>query len=84
MPLPLLIGGAILLGGWGAKKGLDAKKDFAKASEYNSDAKRIYEFACENLNTSRKSTNRYLEDLGRTKLSIYTKSLQSKITKIQS
>ncbi len=76
MPLPLLIGAAVLATGWGAKKGLDAKKDFAKASEYNSDAKRIYEHARKTLDISRVTTNQSLEDLGRTKVSIYNKSLK--------
>lgn len=66
--LPLLAMGAVAL--WGVKKGVDAKNDFAKASEYQDRAKRVFEESSNRLDDSRKETNRAFENLGRTKLKV--------------
>ena len=67
MPLPLipvLIGGAALLtGGYGVKKGLDAKENFNKAERITDQAKDIYETAQKELETVRQETQQSLESL---------------------
>lgn len=79
MPLPLipvLIGGAALLaGGYGVKKGLDAKENFDRARDISADAQRIYDDAVERLEDVREETQASLEDLGRKKISIHKKFL---------
>ena len=77
MPLPLipvLIGGAALLaGGYGVKKGLDAKENIDRAKDISADAQRIYDDAVERLEDVREETQASLEDLGRKKISIHKK-----------
>lgn len=76
MPIPFIIAGvAMAAAGYGAKKGYDAKCDFDEAEYYNDKAKRIYEEAQNNLNTSREQTNLQMETLGGLKVSIYRESL---------
>lgn len=79
MPLPLipvLIGGAALLaGGYGVKKGLDAKENFDRAKDISADAQRIYDEAVERLEEAREEAQASLEDLGRKKISIHKKFL---------
>ena len=79
MPLPLipvLIGGAALLaGGYGVKKGLDAKENFDRAKDISADAQRIYDDAVERLEEAREEAQASLEDLGRKKISIHKKFL---------
>ncbi len=70
MPLPFIIGAAVVAAGWGAKKSIDAKNDFAKATEYQDRAKRVFEEASNKLDNSRKETNQAFENLGRTKLKV--------------
>ncbi len=76
MPLPLLAGGALLLGLWGAKKGYDAYEDNSTAEYNNEKAKKIYDEAQSELNEKRINTNTKLEELGALKLKIYKNSLQ--------
>ena len=46
MPLPLLLAGAaILAGGYGIKKGIDAKDDFNSAERLNRQARQTYDEA---------------------------------------
>ena len=74
--IPLLIGGiALLAGGYGVKKGVDAKDDFDEAERYNKKAERIYNEAKEKLESERELTNSHLENLGELKISIYDGSL---------
>ena len=76
MPIPFILGGAaLLLGGYGIKKGIDAKDDFDEAKRYNEKAKNIYNKAKEKLENDRNRTNSHLESLGKLKLSIYEGSL---------
>lgn len=76
MPIPFIIAGvAMAAAGYGAKKGYDAKCDFDDAEYYNDKAKRIYEEAQNDLNTSREQTNLQMETLGGLKVSIYRESL---------
>lgn len=72
MPLPLLlIGAAVLAGGYGVKKGLDAKEDFDRAKELNDEAKEIYDEACANLEASRDTAQSVMNRLGELKFDIY-------------
>ncbi|WP_373054444.1 hypothetical protein [Thioalkalivibrio sp.] len=76
MPLPLLLAGAaIIAGGYGVKKGFDAKSDFDEASSVNDEAAEIYSGAEEKLEASREGTQSALEDLGQTKLHLYRDSI---------
>lgn len=78
MPLPFLLGAAAvaLIGGYGIKKGLDAKSDFDDAESINEDAQNIYENARRSLDRSRKKTQKALESLGRQKLSLVQDGLE--------
>ena len=50
MPIPFIIAGvALVAGGYGVKKGIDAKGDFHEAKENNERAQSIYENAKEAL-----------------------------------
>lgn len=74
--VPLLIGAAVLASGWGAKKGLDAKKDFDVANDYSDKARQLVDSATKKLDESRTNTNNSLELLGKTKLEIYEGSIR--------
>lgn len=75
MPLPLipvLLGGAALLvGGYGVKKGLDAKENFDRAKSITADAREIYDDAVEELEEIREATQTSLQELGKTKVCVY-------------
>jgi hypothetical protein len=71
MPLPLLIGLAVVAGGWGVKKGVDAKDDFDSAKRLNSRAKKIFNSAKEKLETERSQTQSTMERLGERKFNMY-------------
>ncbi|WP_276784788.1 hypothetical protein [Thalassolituus oleivorans] len=76
MPLPFILAGAALLaGGYGVKKGFDAKSDFDRAKSLTSEAKDIFDKAKDELDSTRKKTEVVLEKLGKTKLNIWSKSL---------
>ena len=72
MPLPLLIGAAVISGLYGAKKGYDAKVSYDVAEIYNNEAKEIFEEAQESLDFSRKKANESLEKLGSLKYELAT------------
>lgn len=72
MPLPfILAGAAIIAGGYGIKKGVDAKGDFDKAENLNNEAKYIFEEAKRKLEQERKFAQDSIEKLGRLKFSSY-------------
>lgn len=71
MPLPLLIGVAVLAGGWGVKKGVDAKDDFDTAKRLTSKAKNIYDSAKSRLEKERSQTQSTMERLGKRKFNTY-------------
>ena len=76
MPLPLIIAGAALLaGGYGVKKGIDAKKDFSRAKEINSEAEHIYDKACSGLEMARDDAQEAMNELGHLKFDIYEQKL---------
>lgn len=76
MPLPfILLGAAVLAGGYGVKKGIDAKSDFDRAKSLNREAQLIYDGANKDLEAARSSAQNALECLGRQKFNIYKSSL---------
>lgn len=78
MPIPFLIAGAALLaGGYGVKKGLDAKEKFDEAKSISSSAQRRYKKAQEKLVDDRETTNGMLEDFGRYKVEVFMTSIQA-------
>ncbi len=78
MPLPLfLAGAAIVAGGYGVKKGLDAKSDYDEADSINKRARNIFDDAESSLNSKREQANSSMLTLGKTKFDIYENSLLS-------
>lgn len=76
MPLPLLLAGvAIIAGGYGVKKGLDAKSDFDSAKRWNDLAKKIYDEATTELEGKRTDAQKSMEQLGKTKYRVYEQSI---------
>lgn len=66
MPLPLLLAGAALLaGGYGVKKGLDAKEDFERAERIGREAKKAFDKAEKYLSAEKKRTNDEFVELGK-------------------
>ena len=76
MPFPLLlIGAAVLLGGYGVKKGIDAYTDSDEASDIDEAAKSVFAQAESNLKSARKDCTGQLEKLGRQKFGIWDRQL---------
>ncbi len=76
MPLPfILAGAAIVAGGYGVKKGIDAKDDFDTAKSINRRAQVMFDEAKSDLENERESTQKAMEDLGRVKYKIYDESI---------
>jgi len=76
MPIPFIIAGAaILAGGYGVKKGLDAKSDFDKAKSLNSEAQDIFNTATSELEAAREKAQNSLNQLGKLKFSMYESKL---------
>ena len=76
MPLPLILAGiAIAAGGYGVKKGIDAKSDFDAAKRLNGIAQEIFDSAKGELENSRSSTHKTMEKLGEAKYKIYENSI---------
>lgn len=68
MPLPfILAGAAIIAGGYGIKKGIDAKNDFDDAEYYQNRAEREAKECNETLENQKNTTNSSLEKYGKTK-----------------
>jgi len=75
MPLPLILAGAaIIAGGYGVKKGLDAKSDFDTAERWNKKAQKIFDEAQADLESARKQAQSSMEALGTLKFDIYENS----------
>lgn len=76
MPIPFIIAGAALLaGGYGIKKGLDAKRDFDEAEQTNERARSIYDDASSDLQSARRSAQQSIEQLGKLKFTLYQQRL---------
>ena len=77
MPVPLILGAAALLaGGIGIKKGLDAKEDFDRAERIGESAKRRHESAVRDLESAKNLTNEKLIDLGKLKVDIFQNQIK--------
>ena len=87
MPLPLipvLLGGAALLtGGLGLKKGLDARENFEKAERITDEARRIYDDAARELELVRRETQGSLERLGVEKAAVHASCLKPFVASAQ-
>ncbi|TYC55195.1 hypothetical protein ETQ85_14320 [Zoogloea oleivorans] len=69
MPIPFIIGGAALAAGlFGAKKGMDAKKNYAKAKNLVEDALEDMEASQKRLEKQRERTSKGLKKLGEIRL----------------
>lgn len=76
MPIPFILGGAaLLMGGYGIKKGLDANEDMNKAKKVNRDAQNMANTAEHKIKRYKSDTKKALENLGKTKISILSSSL---------
>lgn len=86
MPLPLIpavIGLASLVaGGYGVKKGFDAKEDLDRAKSIGYDAKKRHEKAIASLEKERKKTNRHFVDLGKLKTQIFSHQIKLLVDEI--
>ena len=84
MALPFILAGAALLaGGIGVKKGIDAKEDFDRAERIGRRAKRNHEDAIESLEYEREKTNQSFQDLGRLKVSIFSDQIKYLVDEIK-
>lgn len=84
MALPfILTGAALLAGGIGVKKGIDAKEDFDRAERIGRRAKRNHEDAIESLESEREKTNQSFQDLGRLKVSIFSDQIKYLVDEIK-
>lgn len=79
MPLPLIpligIGAAVLAGGYGLKKGVDAYSDNEKANELKEEAQKLLEKAERRLKRNRSDCKKQLEELGRLKFTVWDRQL---------
>ena len=79
MPLPLIpligIGAAVLLGGYGVKKGIDAYSDNEEADELKDEAQELLRKAEQRLKRGRSDCKKQLEELGWLKFSIWDRQL---------
>ncbi len=76
MPIPFIIGGAALAAGvFGAKKGIDAKKNYSAAKDMVRSATEDFESAKEHLEAQKNDLSNYLEELGRLRLQVESDSM---------
>jgi len=76
MPLPFILAGlAIMAGGYGVKKGIDAKGDFDLAEQITNKARKAYDSAHKKLDLTRASVQLSLETLGKLKACVYSDEL---------
>jgi len=87
MPLPLIpavIGLASLVaGGYGVKKGLDAKEDLDRAKSIGNDAKRRHEESIASLEKERQKTNDHFENLGKLKSQIFSHQIKILVDEVK-
>ncbi|MGC8122009.1 hypothetical protein [Marinobacter sp. VGCF2001] len=76
MPLPFVLAGAALIaGGYGVKKGVDAKSDHDSAKYWNERAEKVFESAKSDLESERSKTQSRMKLLGKTKFELYRNSV---------
>lgn len=84
MPLPLILGAAALIaGGVGVKKGLDAKENFDTAELIGRRAKRNHKEALESADAEREKTNNSLHSLGQLKVKIFSDQIKFLVDEIK-
>ncbi len=87
MPLPLIpvvIGlVSLVAGGYGVKKGLDAKEDLDRAKSIGKDAERRHKDCITSLDEERRITNSAFEDLGSLKVKIFTQQIKRLVDEIK-
>lgn len=72
MPLPLILAGiAIAAGGYGVKKGFDAKEDMDRANSLDSQANRVYNESKTNLERAHARAKGAMERTGKIKFDTY-------------
>ena len=77
MPVPfLLLGAAIVAGGYGVKKGYSAKEGYQRANRINEDAREIFDQASSRLESQRDATATVLAAYGRLKFEVYDRELR--------
>lgn len=87
MPLPLIpvaLGLASLVaGGYGVKKGIDAKDDLNRAKSIGEDASQRHKKAIANLEKERKKTNDEFESLGELKAHIFSHQIKFLVDEVK-
>lgn len=84
MPLPLILGAAALIaGGVGVKKGLDAKENFDTAERIARRAKHNHQEALESADAEREKTNNALHSLGQLKVKIFSDQIKFLVDEIK-
>lgn len=87
MPLPLIPAaiaiGSLIAGGYGVKKGFDAKEDLDRAKSIGNDANRRHKEAITGLEKERKKTNRQFENLGKLKATIFSHQIKILVDEIK-
>ena len=77
MAIPFILGVvAVGTGGYGIKKGLDAKENMEKAKRTNERAQELSDSTERRINNVRESTNYSLEQLGKTKILIMSENMK--------
>lgn len=78
MPIPFILGAAALgAAAFGVKKGMDAKDDMNEAKELIEEAKEMAKEAERRIERAREGASESIEDLGRTKLTILSRSMKN-------
>lgn len=76
MPIPFILGAAaILAGGYGVKKAIDAHDDQETANYVNEEAQEIAQKATKLAETSRKNSGKAIESLGKKKIEVLENSV---------
>jgi gas vesicle protein len=76
MPLPLLIGAAVISAAYGAYKGVSGAMDHSDASDTNDEARFIVRDARQELDKQREATNATLTDYGERKLRAFNGTIE--------
>ncbi|HIP14002.1 MAG TPA: hypothetical protein EYG74_00755 [Sulfurimonas autotrophica] len=80
MPIPILLGGAALLaGGYGVKKGIDASEKNNKAEKIIKSSKKAYKKSRKKTENRQAETNDKLSDLGLLKVRIFSNEIKTLI-----
>ena len=87
MPLPLIPAaiaiGSLIAGGYGIKKGFDAKEDMDRAKSIGNDASRRHKEAVAELEKNRNKTNCQFESLGKLKATIFSHQIKLLVDEVK-